>query len=315
MSVTRSKSRSKTPATAPNAGIKVRKIGATWWGQRWIEALEHMSRDYLNRLGRGRNYARAGRVHDLKIDSGLVSAQVTGSEIDPYRVTLRIAMLPPASWKKAIDAMSRQALFAAELLSGQMPRDIDQAFRAAGHSLFPAKQREIEMDCSCSDWANPCKHVAAVHYVLGEAFDKDPFLLFELRGRTKKQVLGALSALRSGSPEDQLVASVAARAERRDNAPTSFDISTRKPEEFERPAGALPALQFSVSPPLNGGLLTQIGAPPSWPEEEMPYAALTELYRRAGQLARDLALGSAASVNSIAAGMDTRIEQKGLKTK
>lgn len=316
MSEPRTKSRSKTvAAAAANSGIKVRKIGATWWGQRWIEALEHMSRDYLNRLGRGRNYARAGRVHDLKIDSGLVSAHVTGSEIDPYRVTLRIAMLPPASWKKAIEAMSQQALFAAELLSGQMPRDIDQAFRAAGHSLFPSKQREIETDCSCSDWANPCKHVAAVHYVLGEAFDKDPFLLFELRGRTKKQVLGALSALRSGLPEEQLVASVAAKAERRDNSTASLDISTRKPEEFEQSGTALPSLQFSVSPPLNGGLLTQIGAPPSWPEEEIPYARLTDLYRSAGKLARDLALGTPASVNSADDEMDTRIEQKGLKTK
>src|SRR5712672_2904743 len=211
------RSKPRTPAatkTSVKGGIKVRAIGATWWGQRWLEALEHMSRDYLNRLGRGRSYARAGRVHGLQIDSGLASALVTGSESEPYRVTLRIAMLPPASWKKAIDAMSQQALFAAELLSGQMPRDIDQAFRIAGHTLFPAKQREIETDCSCSDWANPCKHVAAVHYVLGEAFDKDPFLLFELRGRTKKQVLGALSSLRSGAAEDQLAVTVAARAER-----------------------------------------------------------------------------------------------------
>jgi uncharacterized Zn finger protein len=308
--------RTKEPTAAPSkSGIKVRKIGATWWGQRWIEALEHMSRDYLNRLGRGRSYAREGRVHDLKVDSGTISALVTGSEPDPYKVTLRIAMLPPASWKNAIEAMSRQALFAAELLSGQMPRDIDQAFRAAGHSLFPAKQREIETDCSCSDWANPCKHVAAVHYVLGEAFDKDPFLLFELRGRTKKQVLGALSALRSGAPEEQLVATVAARAERREASTTTVEITARNPEDFEKPSAALPLLQFSVTPPANGGLLSQIGAPASWAEEEMPYAALPELYRAAGQLARDLALRSPASVNSIGAPIDILSEQKGLRTK
>src|SRR5262252_5500734 len=117
----RYKPRVLRPIKLHKAEIKVRKIGATWWGQKWIEALERISRDYLNRLGRGRSYARTGRVHNLKIDSGLVSALVTGSESDPYKVTLRVAMLPPASWQKVIEAMGQQALFAAELLSGQMP--------------------------------------------------------------------------------------------------------------------------------------------------------------------------------------------------
>jgi uncharacterized Zn finger protein len=292
----RDKPRAKDP---PKHGIKVRKIGTTWWGRRWIAALERMSRDYLSHLGRGRTYARAGRVHDLKIDSGSVSALVTGSESEPYHVTLRVAMLPPASWKKAIEAMSQQALFAAELLSGRMPRDIEQAFHAGGHSLFPAKQREIETDCSCSDWANPCKHVAAVHYVLGEAFDKDPFLLFELRGRTKKQVLGALSALRSGIADEQVVAKIAARTARREAVtPSAVDITTYQPAAFERMNAPLPHLQFAMSPPTHGGVLTQIGAPVSWPHEELPYASLIELYRSAGQLARELALQSPASVNS-----------------
>src|SRR5215831_12501968 len=260
----RYKPRVLRPLKLHKPGIKVRKIGATWWGQKWIEALEHISRDYLNRLGRGRSYARDGRVRDLKIDSGVVTALVDGSETDPYRVTFRVAMFPPASWQKVIKAMSEQALFAAELLSGQMPREINQAFRAAGHSLFPAKQREIETDCSCSDWANPCKHVAAVHYVLGEAFDKDPFLLFELRGRTKQQVLGALSALRSGAGEEQLAATVAARRERSRKVAAGLDVSLRRSDEFERFLTLPPQLHFSVAPPANGGLLTQIGAPASW---------------------------------------------------
>jgi uncharacterized Zn finger protein len=273
----------------------MRAIGATWWGQRWIEALERMSRDYLNRLGRGRTYARAGRVHDLQIQPGLVSAHVMGSDNELYDVSLRVAMLPPASWKKAIDVMSQQAVFAAELLAGQMPQEIEQAFRAAGHSLFPMKQREIETDCSCSDWANPCKHVAAVHYVLGEAFDKDPFLLFELRGRTRQQVLGALSALRSGLPDDQLAAKVAKAAKRRPQrreAPKSVDLRQRLPEEFER-WSTIPRLQFSIdAPTATYTLLSQLGAPSSWPQEDLSYDALVALYRAAGKLARDMALGS-----------------------
>ena len=290
----RNKPRAKKP---PASGIKVRKIGATWWGQRWIEALERMSRDNLNRLGRGRGYARAGRVHDLRVEPGVVSAFVTGSESEPYEVTLRVAMLPPTSWQKAIEAMSKQAVFAAELIGGHMPQDIEQAFRAAGHSLFPAKQREIETDCSCPDWANPCKHVAAVHYVLGEAFDKDPFLLFELRGRTRQQVLGALSALRTGDVGEQLAAKLAKAGKSskktglREARQASVDLRQHSPEEFERWT-AIPHLQFSIDAPTGSNtLLSQLGAPPAWPQEDLPYEALLGLYREASRLARDLALG------------------------
>lgn len=301
---TRLKQTTKHKEAAPKHSIKVRAIGATWWGQRWIEALERMSRDYLNRLGRGRSYARAGRVHELQIEPGLVRARVTDADSEPFDVSLRVAMLPPASWQKAIDAMSQQAVFAAELLAGQMPQDIEQAFRAAGHSLFPMKQREIETDCSCSDWANPCKHVAAVHYVLGEAFDKDPFLLFELRGRTRQQVLGALSALRSGEPDEQLAAQVARATKRRPRraAPKAVDLRQRLPEEFER-WSTIPRLQFSIDAPTGSyTLLSQLGAPASWLQEELPYEALLRMYRETGQLARDLALGLPVKIPATPAG-------------
>src|SRR5436309_56032 len=104
----------------PERGIKVKKIGATWWGQRWIEALEKLSWEYSSRLARGRTYARAGRVHDLEVGPGKVTAYVTGSRPTPYKVTLRIAALGAAAWEKAVAEMAKQALFAAELLAGQM---------------------------------------------------------------------------------------------------------------------------------------------------------------------------------------------------
>src|SRR5216117_1016199 len=163
----------------PERGIRVKRIGATWWGQRWIEALEKLSWNYSSRLARGRTYARAGRVHDLEVAPGKVTARVTGSRPTPYKVTVRIAVLDAAAWENAIAEMGKQAIFAAELLAGEMPKEIHQAFRVAGRSLFPAKEKDLQTNCSCPDWANPCKHVAAAHYVLGEALDKDPFLLFE----------------------------------------------------------------------------------------------------------------------------------------
>jgi uncharacterized Zn finger protein len=113
--------------------------------------------------------------------------------------------LSNAQWEKVIDVLAEQAIFTAQLLAGEMPAEIEEAFKAAGVSLFPQKGAELMTSCSCPDWANPCKHVAAVHYILGEQFDEDPFLLFRLRGRTQEQILEALRARRaeaSGPADD-----------------------------------------------------------------------------------------------------------------
>jgi uncharacterized Zn finger protein len=182
----------------PTHGIKVRSVGTTWWGERWIRALEEILRGGAARLARGRTYARAGRVHDLEIKAGQVTASVTGSRPKPYAVRIAIAELSGAAWKRAIAAMADKAAFSAALLAGEMPKDIEEAFRGAGARLFPVEHRDLATNCSCPDWGDPCKHVAAVHYVLGEAFDRDPFLLFELRGRTRDAVLDALRAARVG---------------------------------------------------------------------------------------------------------------------
>ncbi|HWM84896.1 MAG TPA: hypothetical protein VNO33_03635, partial [Kofleriaceae bacterium] len=139
----------------PAHGVQVAKIGATWWGKRWIEALEQLSDDYSSRLSRGRTYARAGRVHDLAIEPGRVTAQVTGSRPRPYRVSLRLALLDEPVWDAAVAAMAEQAMFAAELLAGRMPQEIDQAFRAGRRSLFPVPGGDLVTECSCPDWANP----------------------------------------------------------------------------------------------------------------------------------------------------------------
>jgi len=271
------------PRRAPPArGIKVRGIGGTWWGKRWIGGLEKVSRDYLNRLGRGRAYARAGRVHDLRIDQGLVTAHVTGSESRPYVVTLRVKTLSDAAWHKALLRMSREARFTAELLAGQMPRDIDHAFAAAGCSLFPAKQSDLETDCSCPDWASPCKHVAATHYVLGDAFDRDPWLLFELRGRSKADVLEALSRLRSGS--------AAKAAPEPSAAIRAASLEGMAPGDYDRLRTPLPHLHLTFAAPAEpAAILRPLGSPAGWTLEDAPADLLAPHYRAAAERARALA--------------------------
>ena len=270
----------------PEHGIKVKKVGATWWGQRWIEALERFGYAYSARLGRGRSYARQGRVHDLTVKDGVVAARVTGSRPTPYRVTLRLAPLGDRVWKAAIKAMAARAVFAARLLAGEMPREIDEAFRASRASLFPEREKDLATACTCPDWANPCKHVAAVHYVLGAAFDRDPFLLFELRGRSRGAVLAALRGLRAASSE-------VSPAGEPEEAPAGVTLKGISPESYEAFRERLDDLRFHIgAPAAEGALLRQLGAPPSWRLPETPRDLLQPFVARAAALARELALGA-----------------------
>ncbi len=184
-------------------GIKARSRRGTftknWWANRWIEAMEHLMD--VGRLRRGRSYARKGQVLSIEETRGGVTARVQGSRRTPYKVTIQVKPLSDAQWQNVIDALAGQALFAAQLLAGEMPQDIEEAFTAAGVSLFPDRPGDLVTDCSCPDWANPCKHVAATHYILGEQFDEDPFLLFRLRGRSQEQILEAMRQRRADQEE------------------------------------------------------------------------------------------------------------------
>lgn len=182
------------PAREVKGGIKAQSkrgaFGESWWAKRWIAVLE--SFDIGARLNRGRSYARKGQVMNVDIDKGSVRAKVQGSSSRPYRITIEIKALSTADWKKLAQALSTEAVFAAKLLAGEMPQEIEQVFARTGLSLFPAKLRDLETDCSCPDWSNPCKHIAAVYYLLGEEFDRDPFLLFRLRGMSREELLELL---------------------------------------------------------------------------------------------------------------------------
>lgn len=178
-------------------------IGESWWSRRFLSLLEEFG--YGSRLARGRNYARRGQVLDLSVAPGEVRATVQGSRRQPYRVRIGLEPLDDADWRRAEQAMAERALFMARLLAGDMPKQIEEAFEACALSLFPRSGSELGSGCTCPDWARPCKHVAAVFYLLAEAFDADPFLVFEWRGRTQEQLIEDLRALRgsleTGTPE------------------------------------------------------------------------------------------------------------------
>ncbi|MCE7011153.1 SWIM zinc finger family protein [Kibdelosporangium philippinense] len=185
------------PSTGPikvENGIKARrtrgKIATSWWSQRFITVLEELQLG--GRMSRGKNYARAGQVMSLNISSGKVIAKVQGSRPQPYTVKLISKPLTGEQWDKVTEKLASKALFAAKLLAGEMPPEIEEVFAELDVPLFPAAARDLPMHCSCPDWAVPCKHVAAVCFLLGERFDDDPFLIFEWRGRSKSELLGKL---------------------------------------------------------------------------------------------------------------------------
>jgi len=171
------------------------KFVKNWWADRWIEVLTGLMDS--RRLSRGRSYARRGQVLEIDIEPGRILARVQGSRRTPYKVSIRLQPLSDRRWKVVFDALAEQALFAAQLLNGEMPPDIEQVFDAVRVPLFPASRGDLKTNCSCPDWANPCKHIAAVYYLLGERFDQDPFLLFELRGRNKQEAAAALRERRA----------------------------------------------------------------------------------------------------------------------
>ena len=188
-----------------DGGIKARSkrgaIGEQWWSRRFISVLE--SYGMSGRLARGRSYARAGQVLDFELSQGKVTARVQGSRPRPYQVRIGVLPLTTAQWRRVQDRLASQALFRAKLLAGEMPHEIEEVFAECGTPLFPRSAADLDMHCSCPDWEVPCKHLAAVCYVLAEEFDRDPFGMLAWRGKGREELLAALRRIRdagSGAP-------------------------------------------------------------------------------------------------------------------
>jgi uncharacterized Zn finger protein len=271
-------------------GIKTKNqrgaIGETWWSKRWIEVLESLGMGA--RLDRGRTYARKGQVVSIEVRKSTVTAKVQGSWAQPYAITIRLATLTDKDWDKVIDVMASQAIFAAKLLSGEMPQNIEEAFSSAKVSLFPKSGKDLDTDCSCPDYANPCKHIAAVYYILAERFDEDPFLIFKLRGRDKDEIIQALRQKRGQTLEEEKAKTdeteIAA-----ENTATPLEECL---ENFWQTGEALKSFTVNPAPPeIEGAILKRLGKPPASIGGEDLAALLAKAYAAAGKAALQAALG------------------------
>lgn len=273
-------------------GIKARskrgQIGETWWSERWVEVLENL--DMGARLSRGRSYARRGQVMNLEIEPGKVTAKVQGSRPTPYDVVIALAPLAAAQWEKVVDVMASQAIFAAKLLASEMPRDIEEAFVGADVPLFPAVNKDLKTDCSCPDWSNPCKHIAAVYLLLAEEFDRDPFMLFHMRGMGKDRLIATLRDRRTlysddDAPDERTVLTKHA---------LSIDVPPLESllDRFWSAGEGLETLDVSIAPPsVPHSTLKRLGQPSFWRGHTDPLKSFTAMYDETTATAMRLAYG------------------------
>jgi len=208
-----------------------RDFGLTWWGEAWVTALEQRARLDPNRLPRGRSYARGGTVGELTIAPGEVRAAVQGRRARPYQVRMRVRVLEAEEWDRVLDAIAAQIGHAAALLDGELLPEVADDVRSAGTDLLPGPG-ELQPRCSCPDWADPCKHAAAVCYLVAGALDADPFSLLLLRGRRRDEVLAGLRARRRS-------AEVTMAAPDRSQPGTDPGVDAR--QAYQRPLAPLPA--------------------------------------------------------------------------
>ncbi|MFH0967975.1 MAG: SWIM zinc finger family protein [Methanobacteriota archaeon] len=251
------------PKSTPRAvkdGIKVKSkrgdIGEQWWSKRFLDALNRMGMD--SRLARGRNYARRGQVSRLEITDGVAYASVQGSKPRPYQVEIKLKPWDKKTWSTVIAEIAGQALYAAELLAGEMPHEIEEVVQAAGVKLFPDKSRDLDTDCDCPDYANPCKHIAAAYYILAERFDTDPFLIFAMRGKGKEELLDELRKER-GAAEPEIIPAQVPKLATGQEAPvpltaTGFYDLRRSLDDFE--------VHLTAGPEVKGAILRRLGPSP-----------------------------------------------------
>jgi len=236
------------------------RIGREWWSKKWLGVVESYGKNW-NRLERGRRYARSGQVIGFKIEKGKISGKVQGSMKEPYSVTITVKKISDDQWKETAGLFSKSAAHVASLLAGQMPEDIDRLM-PYNVPLFPVKGSFLPA-CTCPDSAVPCKHIAAMCYIIAEELDKDPFLLFKLRGMEKDCLLREVRLARGRLQNDRI------------ENPEKNTNQKPQPNERRKPIRIDPKSFWSVAdysnmhynmnkPTVDAAIIKRLGEPKFW---------------------------------------------------
>lgn len=155
-------------------------FGKTWWGSEWLKSLTHI--DYANRIPRGSAYAKKGAVKSIVVQGNVITAKVSGSRPTPYKVTIRVPLFKKEQTERLMQKLLEQPALISKLLNRELDPEVFQVAKRIGLNLFPQRWDDLDMQCSCPDWAVPCKHLAAVIYMMSREIDNDPFLVFSIHG-------------------------------------------------------------------------------------------------------------------------------------
>ena len=215
-----------------------------WWVEQWMELINGYR--FKKRLERAWGYAREGHVTSIRFEGRRVHARVQGTGEDPYKVKLWLDVLNDEDWGYVLEALAQKARWSAQLLAGIMPSDIERAFAASGKRLFPFKLQEVRSECTCPDKANPCKHISAVYFLMGDRFSEDPFVLFQLRGRNRAKLLEDLAERRQ-----ELLSKLAEQASADGDDASTEETAALPPH----PAVLDPALWWRYERNLDGDLV------------------------------------------------------------
>lgn len=268
------------------------QFSRTWWGKRFIAALEAFTDPA--RLGRGRSYASGGKIKEYQINRGKITAKVRGS-INPYfgvykeplyNTTIEIKPISATDWSKAIAHIASKASFVSKLLMNEVPDKIEEAFAELNLHLLPNTRKDFTTKCSCPDYSNPCKHIAGVYYLVASELDSNPFLLFELRGLEREKLLQELAK----SPLGQVLSSAMTVEEQSLDSATSYYTQPEKVsvsesvtlKEFWLGQKRLPQTIEATSPATIPAILIKKAGdfPPFWKKDSSFIAVMEELYQR-----------------------------------
>ena len=155
-------------------------FGKTWWGSEWLKSLTDI--DYANRIPRGSAYAKKGAVRSIEVKENVITAKVSGSRPTPYKVTIRVPLFKKEQIELLMQKLLEQPAHISKLLNRELDTEVFNIAKRIGLNLFPQRWDDLDMHCSCPDWAVPCKHLAAVIYMMSREIDNNPFLVFSMHG-------------------------------------------------------------------------------------------------------------------------------------
>ncbi len=265
-------SRPRTVKGGIKAQSKRGDFGTTWWGRKWIATLEGFS--IGARLGRGKSYACSGQVLSIDIEEGMIYSSVQGSRSRPYQVKIKLNPFDSSEWEPLIESLREQPFYAARLLAGEMSEEFDDVLNDSGISLFPKQSNDLRSACRCPDWSNPCKHIAAVFFLLAEEFDRDPFLLFKLRGMSREELVAAIAGAPVESDKDLEEGEEVTYA----NVPITPDAQFW--DEGSYPDELYGEVRI---PPTPAALPKRLGKFPFWRAEESLLDVVEPLYKKASK--------------------------------